>query len=268
MGGENELDRGWREGESEKDRRWREKESERGREWESGESALEREWKKWNTESGQKWSSGENRLREEHERSQQGNMFRQQEKMARLQAELRGYMTPGAAYGGNAAGATRPGGNQVNAGTQSPALTPGTLDAGRAGLGYGTPRAQARMFQNSGTNVESQFVSGNTERLIGSRSSMPQPIPRGGPGRKAIRGKGKAGMISSFAGGGMGSGDPGSPVGAHAGVASGLKKNQAIAEAGASGGLYGAAMEAGKQEQEGQRRLGVGLGNAIGSSFA
>ncbi|QBL75889.1 ORF2 [Solenopsis invicta virus 7] len=195
----------------------------------------------------------------------QGNMFEQQKYMARLNAELRGYMTPGAAYGGNAAGLNPPGGNTSSLGTQTnTGLTAGRLNAGRAGLGYGEPRAQAKMVTSKGSNIA---TGPSLQDDIDEGRTKTQPFSRSDPNRQGFRGpKGRAQNVASLLGGD--SRDQVVPESAASGAASGLRKNQQIAEAGAMGGPEGMLMEAGRQEAEGQHRMGVGLGAAIGSSFA
>lgn len=147
---------------------------------------MERIWRTWNEtenrkskegiESGrQKWQSGENSLSREHEKSMQGDMFKQQEKMARLNAELRGYMTPGAGYGGNAAGGSVTVNNYTSG---SSATTPGQTKAGTSGLGYGAPRAQARVWKNSASNTTYGKSAGTSNRMTGKRIPI-QPYETG-----------------------------------------------------------------------------------------
>lgn len=195
----------------------------------------------------------------------QGNMFEQQKYMARLNAELRGYATQGAAYGGNAGAYNPAAGNLSSSSTQTnTGLTKGRLNAGRAGLGYGEPRAQATMATSKGTFTN---MPSTQETAIDEGSTKTQPFSRSDPNRQGFRGpKGKAQNVASLLGGD--SRDQVVPENAASGAASGFAKNQQIAEAGAMGGPAGMLMEAGKQEAEGQRRIGVGLGAAIGSSFA
>lgn len=196
----------------------------------------------------------------------QGNMFEQQKRMAYLNAELRGYMTPGAGYAGNAAS---PYANQSSSFTQTnTGLTRGRTDAGRAGLGYGEPRAQMKFSTSKGTSIDPYQLPNDPKGQAIDEGNMKQPpFSRTDTTRQAFRSK-KGGLASlASAGGSLGSSDS-SPTNAGAGVASGLKKNQQIAEAGATGGPVGMALEMGKQEAEGQKRMGVGLGSAIGSSFA
>lgn len=194
--GESKKDRDWRSGESERDRAWREAEAGRGRqhetsereagqEWRSGESDLERQWRSWNEEANrnarkdleegrQGWQSGENRLGREHENEMQGNMFKQQEKMARLNAELRGYTTAGAGYGLNAAGGSVTV-NNYPPGAGNPATTSGSNPNGKQGLGYGAPRATAKMSMNSGSNTSYGTGSGSSIRMTGSSTPI-QPM--------------------------------------------------------------------------------------------
>lgn len=177
--GEASKGREWDSGESSKRRDWESSERKAGQEWKSGESDLERQWRSWNEEATRKhqddlekgrqgWQSGENATNREWNERMQGNMFQQQEKMARLNAELRGYSTPGAMYGVNQAGGGSnipPPSGGTGYGRQNPVLTEGTLDAGTSGLGYGEPRAQAKMKTSSGATTEFGTDSGTSANL-------------------------------------------------------------------------------------------------------
>ncbi|UCR92504.1 MAG: hypothetical protein [Apis picorna-like virus 5] len=133
----------------------------------------------------QSWQSGENSLNRDLQEKMQGNMFQQQEKMAKLNAELRGFMTPGASYNLNSAGSNTPG---PSAGTQTPSagrsdigvgtskdFTSGTFNAGNAGLGYGTPRAQPRIKTSTGGVTSFGSTPGTSANLTNINSTI-QPF--------------------------------------------------------------------------------------------
>lgn len=98
-------------------------------------------------------------------------MFQQQERMARLNAELRGYTTGGSAYGLNQAsgfgqpGSSAPPPSSGGVGPNDPNFTPGTFNAGTNGLGYGEPRAQAKMKTSTGESTEFGTTPGTTANL-------------------------------------------------------------------------------------------------------
>lgn len=95
-------------------------------------------------------------------------MFQHQKDLARLNAELRGYATPGAAYGLNAAGrppSNNTGSDGSSVGPNNPVLTAGTLNPGNSGLGYGEPRAQAKIKQNSGASTNFGTTPGTSANL-------------------------------------------------------------------------------------------------------
>lgn len=113
--GESEKSRDWQSGEMGKDRdqRTREQESEQGHErgmqgseheWRSGENSAEREeaWRR--QQSGQGHESDLQRKEIESEAAAQERDIEAREHQSRLNVELGGYMTQGAAYGANQAG--------------------------------------------------------------------------------------------------------------------------------------------------------------------
>jgi hypothetical protein len=113
--GERREGQDWQSGERREGQDWRTKEREAGQGWQSHENELDRQWQRWNADENRKWQTGRDEKRFGHESDMQGNMFEHQNrqlqqrqkhdvKMRLLDAQLRGYMTPGAAYGGNAAG--------------------------------------------------------------------------------------------------------------------------------------------------------------------
>lgn len=104
----------------------------------------------WRLQSGQQdWASGENALNRILQQQLQGNMFAQQRDMKLLDAQLRGYMTPGAVAGLNAA--SRSNRNQATDTATGPGLVPSTDN--HNGLGYGPDRALARMWTSTSTQA-------------------------------------------------------------------------------------------------------------------
>jgi len=166
QGKESEKTRAWQEGESSKNREHQTKEREAGQKWKSGESELDRQWNKWNEEAKRDFQKGQQTRQQEHERGLQGNMLENSNKqlasrqqhdkdLARLNAELRGFQTQGAAYGGNAAAAptSASGGNStvnVYTGGNPPGFSPGQMQNGREGLGYGNSKAYAQSWTSKG----------------------------------------------------------------------------------------------------------------------
>lgn len=185
---EREDTQGWQSGENRRREEHETSEREGRQEWQSGESELERQWRSWNEEanreearrrqsSDQDFRSRESQLGREHESGMQGNMFKhqdeqqarqfqQQEKMARLNAELRGYGTQGAGYGLNAAGGSV---NVTvnNSSAGGPGFSEGTFNAGTSGLGYGPPRAQAKMWTSKGSNTTFGSQPGTSVNMTG-----------------------------------------------------------------------------------------------------
>lgn len=167
---------------SEKARRdWESSERTAHEKWASGESSLDRQWKTWNEQGNRDWQSAEYEKSREFQERLQGNMFQQQKDLARLNAELRGYSTPGATYGLNQAG-NQSGGAQVPPRSQN--FTPGTFDAGRSGLGYGQPRAQPRIRMQSGQTTEFGTDSGTSANITDINSPIqPQEFRSTGAAR-------------------------------------------------------------------------------------
>lgn len=144
--------------------------------WQGEQNAYQREMVRWLMESQQGWQSGENQqnriFQQMLQQTLQGNMFEQQKNMKLLDAQLRGYMTPGAVAGLNAASQTS--GPSTSDAATGPGLIP--LSSNHNGLGYGPERAQARMWTSAGsqatTSVRNMGVQAGTGQNIVSRGTQ------------------------------------------------------------------------------------------------
>lgn len=109
----------------------------------------------------------------EHQTKMQGAKFKQEKDMAYLNAELRGYTTPGAGYGLNAAGGNVTVNNNFTPGDAN--FTPGSFNAGTSGLGS-TQRAQPRMWTSKGSSTQAGTEDGESVNMTGGESTPIQPF--------------------------------------------------------------------------------------------
>uniref|UniRef100_A0AB38ZJV9 ORF2 n=1 Tax=Crocidura shantungensis ribovirus 12 TaxID=3139532 RepID=A0AB38ZJV9_9VIRU len=278
----------WQSGESQRQREWQGEQSRMQQHWQTKQNDLDRQWKTWNAKEDRSFREGQLHEQFGQQEKMQGNMFQQQEKMLRLDYELRGYTTPGAVYGGNAAGgapSTRP-----SAGTQTTssysgsfvrpksltysALTPGVIKSNNEGLGFGTPRSQARIFANSNSSTTVGTQSGTSAEMLNENTPI-QPFEHtnSGPARNiqpsvnVISNEATSSKPVMSPASHTTTIGPGGPKNATSGIASGFAKNQQIAEAGAEGGPMGALMAGLAQESESQQRMGKGAGLALSTIF-
>lgn len=143
---------------------WQAYQNERNRDWQGDQNDMYRELMRWMQTNQQGWSSGENALNRILQKELQGNMFTQQRDMKLLDAQLRGYMTPGAVAGLNAAG------RSTTDQATGPGLVPSTDN--RNGLGYGPSRAEARMWTSTSTqaNVDKRNNGTQAGTALNNRS--------------------------------------------------------------------------------------------------
>lgn len=178
--GENAAERGWSTGEREGSQAWQTGRDREQRNWQSGENAMMRDWQHGERDFQNQWQSGENQA------SREGNIERDylQSKFAQQtfakNMELMGYTTPGAAYGGNAAGGnptlqtskgvqTDPSTNQISRGTQNNPFEQHTFDLDSKTWGpYGSsntiPQSQNISSKSSGPSGNMTSSSTQTTR--------------------------------------------------------------------------------------------------------